>query len=338
MTVLSHDLENDPDIVGDGRGFGGAHAVGRAVHGPDRRRPRRLHQQRIRAQPANRRDDRKPARPRRRRHAGRRADGRVRGEGADRRDHARRRDVRPPAFPAGDRGDHQARREGRQGAARTHRVRQRGAGKGDARPGREGPARRLCDPRQDGAAQGGRRRQRARDGAFLPGGRREPEASEAPGRRRVQGSRSQDRALEHPRHRQSHRRPRRQDRAPDRVRSRRAAAHPWLGAVHARRDPGAGRGDARHRRGRAVHRRAAGHLQGNVPAALQLPAVLGRRDRAHRRARPARDRPWQARLARDPSGAAGAARVPLHDPRGLRDHRVRTARPRWRPCAAPRSR
>ena len=32
------------------------------------------------------------------------------------------------------------------------------------------------------------------------------------------------------------------------------------------------------------------------------------------------------------------ARVPLHDPRRLGDHRVRTARPRWRPCAAPRSR
>ena len=35
--------------------------------------------------------------------------------------------------------------------------------------------------------------------------------------------------------------------------------------------------------------------------------------------------------------AAAAPRVPLHDPRRLRDHRVRTARPRWRRCAAPRS-
>ena len=31
-------------------------------------------------------------------------------------------------------------------------------------------------------------------------------------------------------------------------------------------------------------------------------------------------------------------RVPLHDPRRLRDHRVRTARRRWRRCAALRSR
>ncbi len=67
------------------------------------------------------------------------------------------------------------------------------------------------------------------------------------------------------------------------VGSRRAAARPRLGAVHPRRDPGAGRRHARHRRGRAVHRRAAGHLQGDVPAALQLPAVLGRRDRPHGR-------------------------------------------------------
>ena len=85
----------------------------------------------------------------------------------------------------------------------------------------------------------------------------------------------------------SHRRPRRQDRAPDRRRGRRAAAHSRLLSVYPRRNPGAGRGDAGHRRGRAVDRRAAGHLQGIVPAALQLPAVLGRRDRTHRRARPA---------------------------------------------------
>ena len=35
---------------GAGRGIRRADAFGRAVHGPDRRRPRRLHQQRIRAQ------------------------------------------------------------------------------------------------------------------------------------------------------------------------------------------------------------------------------------------------------------------------------------------------
>ncbi len=37
-------------------------------------------------------------------------------------------------------------------------------------------------------------------------------------------------------------------------------------------------------------------------------------------------------------GAAAASRVPVHDPRGLRDHRDRTARPRWPRSAAPRCR
>ena len=51
VTTLSHDLENDPDIIALVASSARFDAVGRAVHGPDRRRPRRLHQQRIRAQP-----------------------------------------------------------------------------------------------------------------------------------------------------------------------------------------------------------------------------------------------------------------------------------------------
>ena len=81
-----------------------------------------------------------------------------------------------------------------------------------------------------------------------------------------------------------------------------------------------------------------GTYKETLPAALQFPAVLGRRDRPARVAGPPRDRARQARLARHPSDAAAASRVPLHDPRRLGDHRVRTARPRWRRCAAPRSR
>ena len=71
-----------------------------------------------------------------------------------------------------------------------------------------------------------------------------------------------------------------------------------------------------------MDRRAAGHVQRSVHAALQLPAVLGRRDRPHRRARPPRDRPRQARLAGDPPDAAAEGRVPLHHPRRVGDHRV----------------
>ena len=273
--------------------------------------------------PHARRDGGKPARPRGRRHPGRGADGRVGGQGAERGSDARRRDVRPPAFPAGDRRDHQARRESGEGAARAQRGGQCGAREGDARPGRAGSARRLRDPGEDGAPQRGRCRQgQGRWRITCPRASRTRRIPKQQRGRRVQGARSQDRALEHPRYRQAHRRPRREDRAPDRLRGRRAAARPRLGAVHARRDPGAGGGHAGHRRGRAVHRRAAGHVQGDVPAALQLPAVLGRRDRTLGAPRPPRDRPRQARLARGPSGAAGTRRVSLHDPRGLGDHRI----------------
>ena len=51
VTVLSHDLENDPDIVGMVAASAALTLVRRALHGPDRRRPRRLHQRQLRAQP-----------------------------------------------------------------------------------------------------------------------------------------------------------------------------------------------------------------------------------------------------------------------------------------------
>ena len=81
-------------------------------------------------------------------------------------------------------------------------------------------------------------------------------------------------------------------------RGRRAAARPRLGAVHPRRDPGAGRRHARHRPGRADHRRARGRVPLALHAALQFPALCDRRGRPHGHAGPARDRPRQARLAR----------------------------------------
>ena len=135
---------------------------------------------------------------------------------------------------------------------------------------------------------------------------------------------------------QAHRRPRRKHRPSDPRGGRRPAAHPRLGAVHPRRDAGARRDDARHRRGRAVHRRARRNPQGDLPAALQLPALFGRRDGPHGLARPARDRPRQARLARHPSDAAGARTSSRTRSASSRRSPSRTARPRWRPCAAPR--
>lgn len=53
-----------------------------------------------------------------------------------------------------------------------------------------------------------------------------------------------------------------------------------------------------------------------------FPPLQRRRDRPHGFARPTRDRPWQARLARHPANAAGPRGVPLHAARRLRDHRI----------------
>ena len=76
-------------------------------------------------------------------------------------------------------------------------------------------------------------------------------------------------------------------------RDRRAATHARLGAVHARRDAGARDDHARHRPRRADHRCARRRAQRAVHAALQLPAVLGGRDRHDGFAEAPRNRPRQ---------------------------------------------
>ncbi len=121
-------------------------------------------------------------------------------------------------------------------------------------------------------------------------------------------------------------------------RGRHPAARPWLRAVHPRRDPGARGRDARHRPGRADDRRARGRVPREFHAALQLPALLGGRGRPHGLAGPARDRPRQAGLARDPSAAARTRRSsPTRCAWSARSPKA-TAPPRWRRSAAPRSR
>jgi polyribonucleotide nucleotidyltransferase len=64
-----------------------------------------------------------------------------------------------------------------------------------------------------------------------------------------------------------------------------------------------------------------GDMREHYLPALQLPAVLGRRDRPDGLAGPARGRARQARLARHPPAAADQGELPLHDPGGLRGHR-----------------
>ena len=72
-------------------------------------------------------------------------------------------------------------------------------------------------------------------------------------------------------------------------------------------------------RGRAAHRRARGQSRRSVPAALQLPALLGRaRSASCSGRRPARDRPRQPGRASPAAGHARRRGLPLHDPRRLR--------------------
>ncbi|CAL1690043.1 Polyribonucleotide nucleotidyltransferase [Brevundimonas subvibrioides] len=63
-------------------------------------------------------------------------------------------------------------------------------------------------------------------------------------------------------------------------------------------------------------------VQGEVPPALQLPSLLGRRDRSYGRRGPSGNRSRQAGLAGDPSDAADLGRIPLHDPHRVGDHRI----------------
>ena len=80
-----------------------------------------------------------------------------------------------------------------------------------------------------------------------------------------------------------------------------------LGALHPRRDPGAGGRHPRHRRRRAAHRAADRHDLQAVHAPLQLPAVLGGRGQAPARPGPPRDRPRRAGRARAARHAAARA-------------------------------
>ena len=88
-------------------------------------------------------------------------------------DHARRRHVRPQGLPAGHRRDHQAGRSRRQGPARLHRAELWRARSGDAEAGRGRAARRLQDHRQAGALRRRRRGQGQGQGDLLAEGRRD---------------------------------------------------------------------------------------------------------------------------------------------------------------------
>ena len=124
----------------DGRCERRADDLGDSVPRADRRRPGRLSGRRVSAQPDLAGPRRQRARSGGRRHARRGDDGRVRGQGAAGGDHAPGGAVRPAAVPAGDRPDHRARGELRQGALGAHARRPERA----LRPAARRRSRRSC--------------------------------------------------------------------------------------------------------------------------------------------------------------------------------------------------
>ena len=120
-TVFSYDLETDSDILAMVASSAALTLSGVPFMGPIGAARVGVIKGEIRVNPTVEEMKDFDARSRRRRNGGRRADGRVGGPGALRRDDAEGGDGRPRRLPAGHPGDHPARRKGRQGAARTRR-------------------------------------------------------------------------------------------------------------------------------------------------------------------------------------------------------------------------
>ena len=114
--VVIHTLSLNPEVDADIAAMIGVERravdLRHSVQRPDRRRPRGLHQRPVRAEPGPDRAQGFADGPGRRRHRSRRADGRIRSPAAVRRNHARRRGVRPRA------GQHRDQRDPRTGARR----------------------------------------------------------------------------------------------------------------------------------------------------------------------------------------------------------------------------
>ena len=340
-TVLSHDLENDPDIVAMIGASAALTLSGIPFLGPIAARPRRL------SSTASTCSTRRSTQTREAATldlvvAGT-AEGVLmvesRGQGAVRGRHARRRHVRPSSLPAGDRGDHRAgralppRSRGRSPSRR--RSRQDGRRPSSSAASAPSCAEAYAETPEAGAPRARSTRSRPRP--------RSCSRPTRPSRRRlgehVQGPRSRRRPRRHPRHRQAHRRPRHQDRAPDRRRGRRAAARPRLGAVHPRRDPGARASprSAPARTSRSSTRSRASTASTSCCTTTSRPTRSARRGRM---GSPGRREIGHGKLA----WRALRPLLPAKDkfPYTIRvvsrDHRDATAPPRWRRCAAPRCR
>ncbi len=335
ITVLSHDLENDPDIVAMVAASAALTLSGAPFMGPiGGARVGFINNEYV-LNPHARRDAGKPARSRRRRHARRRDDGGIGSQGAVRRNHARRGDVRPPAFPAGDRGDHQARREGRQGAARS-RLPDNSALEKEILGLAEKDLRAAYSivqkqERQDAVAAVKEKvmehffpegAEPKHDKLRVAGVFKELEAKIVRWNILDTGKRIDGRDVK--------------------------TVRPIVAEVGVLpRTHGSAlftRGETQAlvvaTLGTAEDEQFIDALQGTYKETFLLhynfPHLFGRRNRPHGRARPARDRPRQARLARASIRCCRRRKSSPTPSASSRRSRSRTARPRWRRCAAPR--
>ena len=182
---------------------------------------------------------------------------------------ARRGHVRPCGQQEGRRRHHQARRKGRQGSVGARRS-------SDSKAAVKAKLKDLIGKDLDAAykltdksAALGRARRRPRPRPAKPSPTLERPPGADLGRIEAgQEARGRHRPQRDPQGRPPHRRPRHQDRPPDRGDGRLPAAHPRLGSVHPRRDPGDLHHHAGHQGIGADDRRARG------PQLLALHAPL----------------------------------------------------------------
>ena len=208
----------NPEVDADIPALLGASAalalVGHAVPGPDRRREGRLQGRPVPAEPDRHAAEGLAARPGRRRHRRRGADGRVRSRGPVGRRDARRRDVRPRADAGRDQRDQRAAGGGRQAG-----VELAAAGRQFGARGRAGRARRSCagrrlqDHREAGASRPASRRSRTAAVAALAGGEAPRSTRRASSRNSAISSTAS--CAPRARGRAAHRRPRHEDGAAD---------------------------------------------------------------------------------------------------------------------------
>ncbi len=162
VTVLSHDMENDPDIVALVAASAALTLSGVPFLGPIGAARVGVIDGQFVLNPMIDEMAQERSRPGGGRHRRCRDDGGVGGQGAAREADAGGRHVRPPRLPAGDQCHHQAGREGGQGAVELPAARQvqvHGQGQG---AGRGGPAQGLRDPGEAEAPRADRGRQAPR--------------------------------------------------------------------------------------------------------------------------------------------------------------------------------